>query len=359
MRKTIGALILLTLLLLSLGNVAPVSAAIVYQNLNTYTKWGADQAKITIPVETRVLVTELDRADEAILYKDFGAGHFDLANGIEHDFDFLPDETDYAGGAGSTSQAVMIWALANEVGTFQDLCDIGNTFLSIFISGNTLADHYTLEAMERKVVSINRDYSVVLDEDVQYWVKVTILGNAWKVGIYSSLELRNAGDATDGDVDNLSVTLSSSAFTWRYFYAAMSRENYSFWITAWAQAYDLHEDFPYLELFFNEGGEFRVNNGTVANGSLFSCKSLSIVELAGLPVNSSFLWANFTWDEGYNLTNPHDFTVTENMSIWCNFGAIPGEDFTDPGDLAEIMLIALIFTCLIIIAVAYLVTRRH
>jgi len=217
----------------------------VYEDLQTFTLWGNEQAKITAVTATRSTVTQLIRSDEAILYKDYGGGHFDLAVGIEHDFDFLCDDTDYGGGSGDTTVAVCSWALTNDINDFDALWVGNKHFIVAALSGDNIVNKYHLTLYEiNNAGVVASDESINLNEDQQYWVKITILGNAWKAGIYSSLVLRNAGDGTDGDIDNLSVTLSSAVLTFQYLYSVMSRDNYTFWITAWQQNYDIHEVIP-------------------------------------------------------------------------------------------------------------------
>lgn len=74
-----------------------------YEDLQLFTLGGTESAKITAVTATRSTVTDLIRSDQAWLIKDYGVGHFVLATGIEHDFDFTITNDDYGGGSGTVS----------------------------------------------------------------------------------------------------------------------------------------------------------------------------------------------------------------------------------------------------------------
>lgn len=215
---------------------------VTYEDLTAFTKWGADQAKITLSGSYKSIVTHLNRSDEAILYKDYGVGNFALSSGIEHDIDIYFDDTSYGGGSGATSQAMTPWALTNYVGTYQDHNNASERFVCVSMEGRTTVNKYGIQVMERYVTAVSYDLSIDLSEDTIYYLKIKIVGNSFKVGIYSTAALRNAGDATDGDIDNCSITLSSSTLSFRYLYSVMSRDNYPYNITTYQENYDLHEE---------------------------------------------------------------------------------------------------------------------
>lgn len=214
----------------------------VYEDLTGFTLWGDQQAKITAVTTTRSTVTELIRSDEAILYKDYGSGHFDLGTGIEHDFDFYIDATSYGGGGGEVSTYMTPWGLANAVNDLEALKTGNENFIVASIAETNTNDVFFIRINEWKNnARYAYDTSGGLSIDTPYFVKIIISGNSLVFGIYSTIELRDAGDGTDGDVDNLAITLSSSTFTFQYLYSVMSRDNFVEDITMWQQQYDIHE----------------------------------------------------------------------------------------------------------------------
>lgn len=70
---------------------------------------------------------------------------------------------------------------------------------------------------------------------------------------------------------------------------------------------------------FNEGGIFRVDNATVSNGSSNEYGNGIVIELCAIPQNSSWVFVSFNWTGGSATTNPYDYTVTSNDTVWCYF----------------------------------------
>lgn len=67
---------------------------------------------------------------------------------------------------------------------------------------------------------------------------------------------------------------------------------------------------------FYFGGQFRVDNATVVNGSQTYYVNNTVIELASLPSNQSWVFVMFSWGSGNSSTNPYNFTVHENATIW-------------------------------------------
>lgn len=74
---------------------------------------------------------------------------------------------------------------------------------------------------------------------------------------------------------------------------------------------------------FNTGGQFRVNNVTVTNGTKYIYENTTVLELVAVVVNSSYVFLSFNWTSGSSVSNPHNYTVTSNMTIWCYFDSTP------------------------------------
>jgi len=101
-----------------------------------------------------------------------------------------------------------------------------------------------------------------------------------------------------------------------------------------------------ITFYHNEGGIFRVDNATITNETQISYYNGSVIELASLPQNSSFIFSHFEWNSNNATVNPYNFTVTSNMTIWCYF-SIPLIDNTLP--IALLVSLGLI-VCMLVIA---------
>jgi len=80
-----------------------------------------------------------------------------------------------------------------------------------------------------------------------------------------------------------------------------------------------------VTFYFNEGGEFRVDNVTIVNGSSESYSNGTVIELASLPQNSSHVFSYFDWNTNNATTNPYNLTITEDLTVWLYF-SIPSVD---------------------------------
>ena len=73
----------------------------------------------------------------------------------------------------------------------------------------------------------------------------------------------------------------------------------------------------------NTGGIFRVDNATLSNGTSKGFWSGTVLEFCALPENSSVVFSMFEWNSQNVTTNPHNFTVSSNASVWCVFEESP------------------------------------
>lgn len=74
----------------------------------------------------------------------------------------------------------------------------------------------------------------------------------------------------------------------------------------------------YITFRFYVGGLFRVDNATMTNGTVTAYANATILELASLPQNESWVFVRFDWGTGNATSNPHNFTVpyVTNTTIW-------------------------------------------
>lgn len=129
--------------------------------------------------------------DEARYHFDFGAEHFgDFTHRIQ-----------VQGGYVDVLAHGFPWVLSNDVDDVKGLHDTSKTYLHIMlyaITGETcniqLAEGY---GGSRYTDTYDGSF------DTPYYLLIKKTGTTLLCGIYSTEELRNAGDATDGDIDNL------------------------------------------------------------------------------------------------------------------------------------------------------------
>lgn len=100
-------------------------------------------------------------------------------------------------------------------------------------------------------------------------------------------------------------------------------------VTSTSRRLSIHCDYApirHVSFYFNYGGQFRVNNGTVTNGTTSDYQDGATLELVAVPMNRSFIFLNFTWDGSYNDSNPYaPLTVTTDLTVWCYFADPPPE----------------------------------
>lgn len=76
-----------------------------------------------------------------------------------------------------------------------------------------------------------------------------------------------------------------------------------------------------LLFYFNTGGTFRVDCVEMENGTEIYPSNGTVLEFAAI-VEFNYTFANFSWSGGYSTSNPYNFTVSNNDTIWCYFSEI-------------------------------------
>lgn len=69
----------------------------------------------------------------------------------------------------------------------------------------------------------------------------------------------------------------------------------------------------------NAGGLFRADCTTKTNGTSTNYWNATVLELAALTQNATYVFLNFTWSNGNSTVNPFNYTVLSNMTIWLYF----------------------------------------
>lgn len=144
--------------------------------------------------------------EDAYLYKDMGAAHF---TDFIHRIDIK--RVSHFG----THCGAFLWMLSNDIQDGNALQTASKTFISIYVQ-------YWYEWAATRIRLFESyggvgylDSSVDITEGVMYYLKIVKSGTSLVCGIYSTAELRDAGDGTDGDIDNLALTLQAD-HTFRY-----------------------------------------------------------------------------------------------------------------------------------------------
>jgi len=81
----------------------------------------------------------------------------------------------------------------------------------------------------------------------------------------------------------------------------------------------------YITFNFTVGGEIAYYNWNAsafsqpANGSEIIFLNGTILKLMAIPENESYVFKSWNWTGGSSTSNPYNYTVTANMTIWCYF----------------------------------------
>jgi hypothetical protein len=191
-----------------------------YENFTTFTEVDPN-SKWTIDSATKVSTSQLPARDNSYVYKDYGVDYF---GDFIHWFDFKTTVVNNV----DLSPDVILWAVANQIGTFKsfgdyDLC-INN------IQGTTL---------RLRVYNVNYIDASGLSVGTLYYSSVQRSGTTLTLNIYSTLVLRSLGGT--GDIASKSLTCSTSLK--RYLYAGTGEaptSACSSWISHYVENLDIH-----------------------------------------------------------------------------------------------------------------------
>ena len=210
----------------------------------------------------RVTFTELNRDEDAYVYRDYGVSYF---TDFTHDFDFRITNESEEIGYGLQGQCAG-WILTNDLDDLNALSFLNKTAILVFFD--------TMETQENNRVRLIELYNQIWYGDLggwfyamntTYYVRVVKNGASLLAGFYSTSDLRNAGNGMNGDIENLSATLHQD-HSFRYIGTSWSfDDNYEIlWLSGYVENLDLH-----------------------------------------LP--------------NYSKTNPHNLTIVSDLTVWCYF----------------------------------------
>lgn len=184
--------------------------------------------------------------EDAYCYRDLGVDHF---GDFTHKIDINPVTP------GDNAHATP-WMVSNDIDDVNGLRAASKTFINI---------HLIAKAGTAVWFRIHEEYLGVVYTDhydaadnTWYYLLIKKAGTAFNLGIYSTAELRDAGDATDGDLDNLALTLHAD-HKFRYVFAC----------NTWNISESIHMDVDIDNLDLQEGEEVTavVTVGTVASAT--------------------------------------------------------------------------------------------
>jgi hypothetical protein len=147
--------------------------------------------------------------ESAYLYKDFGVDHF---GDFEQKIDWRPIS------CSAEDIAVNFWAVTNDIGSWAYLDNEGKTALGL------AAQKQYEGTFELTLIELGAgQYTSIgsLPFSTWYYLLIKKVGTSFKCGVYSTAALRDTGDATDGDVGNLALTLYGD-WKFRYLFPAIS-----------------------------------------------------------------------------------------------------------------------------------------
>lgn len=288
--------------------------------------------------------------EEAWLYDDKDTDHFG-------DFDH---KIDVKSVSAVNYGMLPFWMLSNDVDSYLDLKGASKTVVMLDLY-RTGAGAYGAEL--REAYGGNEYYDidyVTLTQGIQYYVRIKKSGISLTVDFYTSSA--NC-DGEVGSVLQLSLTLQTD-HKFQYIFSAPScrGDSSAYPHEGDVDNLDLQEPiYVYMDLYFMEGGQFRLDNATFVNGTQYEYENETVVgwEFLAVPFNVSWLFLNFTWDGSYNSTNPYDFNATlyGNLSVWCVFGVVSGGDGVKFVKRPyPYILLAVVFTALLLgVVISYLV----
>jgi len=334
LKKTVFFLLLL--LFVSVVTVA-VHIPVVYANpsiedfLNDYVEVD-DNNHITVTV-SKCEAVGLTRSEGAYVYRDKGVNHFD--GDFEH---YLTIKT--VSGADDLGYLVH-WILANDVGTWNDLA----TRLCIYsVGGSTKGDVYlrfkdaTHDDYEKFVGSKNTVYYLI--------VKRSGIGaDNVELKIYSDPERTNLLST---------LTITEENVDYRYVYGMSS---IGIATTSGVDGYTENlELIPNTVTFrFNDGGQFRIDNATITNGTQITYAYNSTIELCAVTKNQSWVFVSFNWSSS-SVTNPHNLTIIQNETVWLYFRDPPAWKLGEETNIPVLFVGACVIAGLI--AFVFVLTRK-
>lgn len=182
------------------------------ENFTTYTEF--DNNNHINLVGTNHIDSTVKRNEDAYLYDDKGAAHF---TDFTHDFALKAQDLH--------AQALSIgYMLANTVDDWYAIWGANGVHIAVSPQKFSGISNRNFVLYAKPTGGLQYDVTGQLSIGVWYYFRMVKLGTALNCGIYSTALLRDAGDGTDGDVDNLTLTFTVDQ-DFRYVYAVNTRND--------------------------------------------------------------------------------------------------------------------------------------
>jgi len=268
---------------------------------------------ISVASATHIDVDGLTRSEDAYFYNDKGTDYFG-------DFEHLIDARSFVS---SNYPVIVFWCLSNDIDDVYGLKGASKTHIYVQFGRSASGDKISLvESYSGSNYASQYVYSL----NTWYYFRIKKTGTALTCRIWTSSSARDNNDTGDASYKTeLSLTLQAD-HSLRYIFAVNSNNKPATDGVGSAdiENLDLQEVVSvFLTFYFGEGGQFRLDNATLTNGTQYEYPNGTSLswEFGALPFNVSWVFVNFTWNSNYNDTNPYNFSLTiyENTTVWCVF----------------------------------------
>jgi len=206
-----------------------------YEDFTAYTEVDPN-SHITVTA-TRATFTELNKGEDCYLYDGKGV---DLFGDFTIDVDLLQNnESNVAVGLQGISSLV----LSNDLDDTVGLDTGGKSFISIRAQTANNQGGHALTILECDAGTLYEDTSPwTMTDNTVYFIRMVKIGTVFRVGVYTTANLRDAGDGADGDEFNLNLVLQND-YQFRYIGVAWSWNGAlpTLWHSGYWENLDLHE----------------------------------------------------------------------------------------------------------------------
>jgi len=273
----------------------------IYEDFTTYTEINDGSNHINL-IGTNHIDSTLKRNDDnCSLFYDYGTAYFE---NFTHYLDIRVNQK-------GNSDFAFLWALSNDLDDWKGLLDNSKTALGIG-AYDSYDNPYVLSIREvHSGVQYISDWTTA-QINIWYYLIIRKTGTAFTMEAFS-----DSGRTTS--VYNFSLTLQAN-HKFKYVFGCMSYNSGN----------DIQSDHDIENLalvsplraitfYYTDYGTFRLNCSNVSNGTTNIYTYNDTIEFSALPFNATCLFLNFTYGASYNDTNPYNYTVTSNETVWCLF----------------------------------------
>jgi hypothetical protein len=220
------------------------------------------------------------RNEDTYKYRDKGANHF---GNFTHKVDF---KSDFA----QTGCRAHPWALAkkvNDIKGIYDSNDANSMVLCVQVYDDGTGKTINVVDFKANKAGATADLYTALSANTWYYLMIKKSGTSLKVGIYSTALLRDAGNAEDGDVDNLAITLAAD-YQLQYVYAC----------NTWNSGSNVYQSFDVENLDLEEAGGYALNLRVMDWDLTDAISGATVYKDTDTKTSNGGGWANWTGVSG-------------------------------------------------------------